>query len=79
MLAEEEEAPPKEIRIADDELLIAYIKGEPVIGIFEPQKTPLTEEYDEPKYCYSKGTAKISRITTSKDSPQYSFSQNIWI
>ena len=59
-LTEEEEAPLKEIRITDDELLIAYVKGERVIGIFEPQKTPLTEEYDKPKYCYSKRTAKIS-------------------
>ena len=79
MTLAEEETPPKEIRITDDELLIAYVKGEPVVGIFEPQRTPLTEEYDEPKYCYSKKTATISRITTSKDSPRYSFGQNVWI
>ena len=60
MTLAEEETLPKEIRITDDELLIAYVKGEPVVRILEPQKTPLTEEYDEPKYCYSKKTAKIS-------------------
>ena len=49
-----------EIKIKDDELLIAYIRGEPVVKVFEPQKTPLTEEYDKPKYSYSRKTAKIS-------------------
>ncbi|KAG5633217.1 hypothetical protein H0H81_009810, partial [Sphagnurus paluster] len=35
--------------ILDDELLIGYIQGESVIGIFEPQKSPLTQEHKEPR------------------------------
>ena len=67
--AGKEEMPPGKIEIGDDELLIAYIRGEPVVRIFEPQRTPLTEEYDEPKHFYSEKMAKISWMTTSKDSP----------
>jgi len=36
-----------------DDLIIAYVRGEPVIGIFEPEQTPLTEEYFEPWIGYS--------------------------
>jgi len=30
-----------------DDLIIAYVRGEPVISIFEPEQTPLSEEYFE--------------------------------
>jgi len=36
-----------------DDLIIAYVRGEPVIGIFEPEQTPLAEEYFEPQIGYS--------------------------
>jgi len=36
-----------------DDLIIAYVRGEPVIGIFEPEQTPLTEEYFESQISYS--------------------------
>ena len=73
-----EEMPPERIEIAD-KLLIAYIRGEPVVRIFKLWETPFTEEYSEPRYSYSREMAKISWITTSKDSTQYSFSQSVWI
>jgi hypothetical protein len=65
--------------IADDELLIAYIRGEPVIGIFEPVRTLLTKEYKEPLYSYSTKKVTISWLIKSNDSPQYAYSQNVWI
>jgi hypothetical protein len=39
--------------IDSDELIITYIRGEPVIGIFESENDPLTTEFDEPCYLYS--------------------------
>jgi len=36
-----------------DDLIIAYVRGEPVISIFKPKQTPLTEEYFEPWIGYS--------------------------
>jgi hypothetical protein len=39
--------------IADDELLIAYVQGKPVIGIFGSEEPPLTVEFDEPRFSYS--------------------------
>jgi hypothetical protein len=57
--------------IADNKLLITYIWGEPVIGIFEPVKTLLTEEYKEPLYSYFTKKATISQLIKSNDSPQY--------
>jgi len=36
-----------------DDLIITYIRGEPVISIFEPGQTPLTEEYFESWIGYS--------------------------
>jgi gag-polyprotein putative aspartyl protease len=55
--------------ITDDKLLITYIRGEPVIGIFEPAKTPLTKEYKEPLYSYSTKKAMISQLVKSNNSP----------
>jgi Retroviral aspartyl protease len=59
-LPTEEATPDQREEITDNELLIVYIQGEPVIGIFEPAKTLLTEEYQEPLYSYSMKKATIS-------------------
>ena len=65
----------------EDDMVIAYIKGEPVIGIFDPTtaEPPLTLEYDAPKYSYSKNTRRISRIMSSRTSPRFCLGQGIWI
>jgi hypothetical protein len=39
--------------IDNDELIITYIRGKPIIGIFEPANDPLTIEFNEPCYLYS--------------------------
>jgi hypothetical protein len=67
------------LEIEDDEILIAYIKGEPVIGIFKENETPLMDELDHPTYYYSKGQNGINRVTKSTHSAQFHFGQNIWI
>ena len=36
-----------------DDLIIAYVRGEPVIGIFKPEQNPFTEEYFGPWIGYS--------------------------
>ena len=43
----------------EDEMVIAYIKGEPVIGVFEKKDTPLTKEHDNLKYDYAKNSFGI--------------------
>jgi hypothetical protein len=39
---------------SEDEMIIAYIKGEPVIGIFEKKDTLFTGDHDYPKYDYTR-------------------------
>jgi hypothetical protein len=34
----------------EDKMIIAYIKGEPIIGIFEKKDTLFTGDHDYPKY-----------------------------
>jgi hypothetical protein len=41
------------------EMIIAYIKGEPVIGIFEKKDTLFTRDHDYPKYDYGKNSSGI--------------------
>jgi len=36
-----------------DDLIITYVRGEPVISIFKPEQTPLAEEYFESQMGYS--------------------------
>jgi hypothetical protein len=69
------EAPEAE----DEEILIAYIKGESVIGIFGQEEAPFTDELDHPMYYYSKGQSRINRVTKSTHSTRFHFGQNIWI
>ncbi|GLB42887.1 putative retrotransposable element tf2 155 kda protein type 1-like [Lyophyllum shimeji] len=73
------EAVPVEKTISEDDLLIGYIQGESVIGIFEPVNTPLTDEHREPGYTIRRKGPFIGRITKSLHLAKYSFSQNIWI
>jgi hypothetical protein len=64
---------------SEDEMVIAYIKGEPVIGIFEKKDTLFTRDHDYPKYDYGKNSLGIRRISTSIRSKQYTFGQDTWI
>ncbi|GLB45344.1 putative retrotransposable element tf2 155 kda protein type 1-like [Lyophyllum shimeji] len=73
------EAVPVEEMISEDDLLIGYIQGESVIGVFEPVIAPLTDEHQEPGYTIRRKGPSIGRITKSVHSAKYSFSQNIWI
>jgi hypothetical protein len=60
-------------------MIIAYIKGEPVIGIFENKDTLFTGDHDYPKYDYGKNSSGIQRISTSIRSARYTFRQDMWI
>ena len=40
--------------LEEGEFLIAYLKGEPVIGILEQGQSPLTKEFEEPTFSYSR-------------------------
>jgi phage repressor protein C with HTH and peptisase S24 domain len=56
---------------SDEDLLFAYIKVEPVIGILQMATAPLTTEFDEPRFSYSRKTRTISRLTKSLTSSRY--------
>jgi hypothetical protein len=64
---------------SEDEMIIAYIKGEPIIGIFEKKDTLFTGDHDYPKYDYDKNSSGIRRINTSIRSKRYTFGQDAWI
>jgi hypothetical protein len=64
---------------SEDEMIIAYIKGEPVIGIFEKKDTLFTRDHDYPKYDYNKNSSGIRWISTSNRSARYTFGQDMWI
>jgi hypothetical protein len=64
---------------SEDEMVIAYIKGEPVIGIFEKKDTLFTRDHDYPKYDYTKNSSGIRQINTSIRSAWYTFGQDAWI
>jgi len=58
-----------------DDLIIAYIRGEPVISIFEPEQTPLAEEYFEPQIGYfqsEKHATVMGRVSGSGQRHPYS-------
>jgi hypothetical protein len=65
--------------IADDELLIAYVRGKPVIGIFRSEEPPLTTEFEESKFSYSQTTGKVSHLMKSPSSSRYRFSSAVHI
>jgi len=62
-----------------DDLIIAYVRGEPVIGIFEPEQTPLAEEYFGPRIGYSKSEKRINRVIKAQGSARYCHGQSVWI
>jgi hypothetical protein len=64
---------------SEDEMIIAYIKGEPVIGIFEKKDTLFIKDHDYPKYNYTKNSSGIRQISTSIRSTRYTFGQDAWI
>jgi hypothetical protein len=64
---------------SEDEMIIAYIKGEPVISIFEKKDTLFTEDHDYPKYDYDKNSSGIRWISTWIRSKWYTFGQDAWI
>jgi hypothetical protein len=64
---------------SEDEMIITYIKEEPVISIFEKKDTLFTGDHDYPKYSYDKNSSGIQWISTSTRSAQYTFGQDMWI
>ena len=60
-----------------DDLIIGYIRGEGVLGIFDPNyEEPLTEEHlstDTPP------AVSIGRLAKWRDSPQFSYGRQVWI
>jgi hypothetical protein len=64
---------------SEDEMIVAYIKGEPVIGIFERKDTLFTRDHDYPKYDYGKNSSGIQWISTLIRSTWYTFGQDTWI
>jgi len=66
----------KEETLAENELVYAYTKGEPVLGVLQTTESPLTQEYDGPRYVYDK---TIRRFTLAKESARYCHSRAVWI
>jgi hypothetical protein len=44
---------------SEDEMIIAYIKGEPIIGIFEKKDTLFIRDHDYLIYDYNKHSSGI--------------------
>jgi hypothetical protein len=64
---------------SEDKMIIAYIKEEPIIGIFEKKDTLFTGDHDNLIYEYGKNSSGIQRISTSIRSKRYTFGQDAWI
>jgi len=62
-----------------DDLIIDYVRGEPVIGIFKPEQNPFTEEYFGPWIGYSWSEKWINRIIKAQGSACYCHGQSVWI
>ncbi|GBE77221.1 Transposon Tf2-6 polyprotein [Sparassis crispa] len=65
-------------QLDDDDLVISYIAGEPVIGIFEPirKESPLTNEETETAVFTIRRGPAIGRMTHSTRSPLFCNAQN---
>jgi len=61
-----------------DDLIIDYVRGEPVIGIFKPEQNPFTEEYFGPWIGYSWSEKWINRIIKAQGSACYCHGQSVW-
>jgi hypothetical protein len=84
--SEPKEEPPKETpeeetpKQDDPELVIAYLKGEPVIGVFQPQdETPATRDYEKPTFYYNRNTFGMNRVTRSINSARFCYGKSTWI
>jgi predicted aspartyl protease len=64
---------------SEDEMIIAYIKGEPIISIFEKKDTLFTGDHDYLRYDYNKNSSGIRWISTSIRLARYTFRQDAWI
>jgi len=62
-----------------DDLIIAYIRGELVIGIFEPEQTPLAEKYFESRIGYSRLEKRVNQVIKAQGSARYCHGQSVWI
>lgn len=67
---------PKTMEPEKDELVIGYIKGENILGIFTPQETP--SAHDETQEAINRGPS-IGQIKPWKESMKFSSTQNTWI
>jgi len=61
-----------------DDLIIAYVRGEPVLGVFRPEESPLTKEYPPLDYSYGNQPLSINRITQSQGGAQFAHSISTW-
>jgi len=76
---ESEEDDPVDDEIEDDDLIVAYMMGEPVIGVLRTAIAPLTPEYDGPTYFNARKGKTIGRLMQLSRSKRYSFTGNTWI
>lgn len=68
----------EQLELEPDDLLIAYTRGEPVVGVFgENNEDPLTDEHIPVKSSYSISSA--GHITSWKNSPRFSYGKGCWI
>ncbi|GBE77504.1 hypothetical protein SCP_0103790 [Sparassis crispa] len=78
----EQDDPPLEPsmdQLDDDDLVISYIAGEPIIGIFEPirKESPLTNEETETAVFTIRRGPTIGRMTHNTRSPLFCNAQNM--
>lgn len=70
---------PENIHLEQDELLISYIRGEPVAGIFENKEPPLSTERIKSPSWYSTGIGRLTTWKRSKGCYKWSYGQQTWI
>ncbi|GBE88478.1 Transposon Tf2-6 polyprotein [Sparassis crispa] len=78
IMADNTEREPSMDQLDDDDLVISYIAGEPVIGIFEPirKESPLTNEETGTAVFTIRRGPTIGRMTHSTRSPLFCNAQN---
>lgn len=70
---------PENIHLEQDKLLISYIRGEPIAGIFENKESPLTSEKVDSPSCNSLGIGRLSSWKRSTGRYKWSYGQQTWI
>jgi len=64
----------------DNNLVIAYIKGQPLIGMFKPEQTLLTQEHCEVNYSVKeRKSPTIGQFMKSLHRTQFVQSPDLWI